>query len=73
MRAQKQTHTLPVKIRKKGSKATTYRIEVDADRLERIAAALGLFSNEFLESLDRAERDVKAGRVHKLKSLADLR
>jgi hypothetical protein len=61
--------TLPVKIEKK---AKTYKIEVDADRFERVAAALGMFSDEFLESIDRAERDIKAGRVKKLDSLADL-
>jgi len=60
---------LPVKIQKK---AKTYHIEVDADRFERVAAALGMFSDEFLASLDRAERDIKAGRIHKAKSLADL-
>ena len=46
--------------------------EFDMDRFERIAAALGMFSDEFLASMDRAEKDIKAGRVHKLKSLADL-
>ncbi len=32
-----------------------------------------IFSSEFLQSLDRAERDVAAGRIKKLKSLKDLR
>ena len=31
-----------------------------------------VFSDEFLQSLDRAERDGAAGRVTKIKSLADL-
>ena len=30
-----------------------------------------MFSDDFLASIDRAEKDVKAGRVHKLKSLKD--
>ena len=47
-------------------------VEFDAERFERIAAALGMFSEEFLVSLDRAEKDVKAGRVHVAKSLAEL-
>ena len=47
-------------------------VEFDINRFERIAAALGMFSEDFLASIDRAEKDVKAGRVHKLKSLADL-
>ena len=65
--------TLPVTITKK-VKATkaTFTVEFDANRFERIAAALGMFSDDFLASIDRAEKDVKAGRVHKLKSLADL-
>ena len=61
--------TLPLKIEKK---AKTYHIEVDAEGFERVAAALGFFGDEFLESLDRAEADVEAGRVHKYDSLADV-
>lgn len=51
----------------------TLRIEVDADRLERLAADLGLFRPEFLVSLDRAEADVLKGRVRRITSLAQLR
>lgn len=65
--------TLPVTITKKvKANKATFTVEFDADRFERIAAALGMFSDEFLVSIDRAEKDIKAGRVHKLKSLADL-
>ncbi|MEK7658315.1 MAG: hypothetical protein AAB352_00435 [Patescibacteria group bacterium] len=32
-----------------------------------------VFSKEFLESLARAEADIKAGRITKLNSLKDLR
>ena len=59
--------TLPVTITK-----TTFIVEFNADRFERIAAALGMFNDDFLASIDRAEKDIKAGRVHKLESLADL-
>jgi len=62
--------TLPVKISKKN--AITYTIELDADKLEREAAALGMFGDDFLASIDRAEADIKAGRVHKAKSLKEL-
>lgn len=65
--------TLPVTITKKAKEnKATFIVEFNADRFERIAAAVGMFSNDFLASIDRAEKDVKAGRVHKLKSLADL-
>lgn len=50
-----------------------FLVEIDADRLERLASVLGLYNPDFLESLARAEADEKAGRVKKLKSLKDLR
>lgn len=61
--------TLPIKV-KKGVK--TFQVEFDADRFERVAAALGLFGDDFLKSLDAAEKDIKAGRVKTLSSLTDL-
>jgi len=48
-------------------------IEMDADRFEKLAASLGFFSDEFLESLRKAEKDYKAGRIKKIKSLKELR
>ncbi|MFM2424144.1 MAG: hypothetical protein RLZZ70_535 [Candidatus Parcubacteria bacterium] len=66
--------TLPVTVTKnKRANKTTFTVEFDADRFERIAAALGMFSDEFLASIDRAEADIKAGRVHRVKSLRELR
>lgn len=66
--------TLPVTLEpKQTKKARTLRVIIDRDQLERLAAVLGLYRPEFLESLDRAEADVAAGRVTKLRSLADLR
>jgi hypothetical protein len=65
--------TLPVTISKKTkARKATFTVEFDADRFEQVAAALGMFSEEFLASIARAEKDIKAGRVQKLKSLADL-
>lgn len=49
------------------------RIEIDAAQFERLVASLGLFNNEFLQSLNRAEREVAHGRIKKLRSLKDLR
>ena len=48
-------------------------VEMDADRFEKLAADLGFFSKEFLKSLERAEKDVKAGRIRKIQSLRQLR
>lgn len=48
-------------------------VEMDADKLERMAAAFGLFNPEFLESVARAERDYAAGRVYDVESLEKLR
>jgi PHD/YefM family antitoxin component YafN of YafNO toxin-antitoxin module len=61
---------LPVTITKKNKK--TYTIEFDADRWERIAAALDLFSDEFLEDIEAAEKDLKEGRIREIKSFRDL-
>ena len=41
--------------------------------LERLAAEFGFFGKEFLKSLERAEKDVKAGRIRKVQSLKQLR
>jgi hypothetical protein len=48
-------------------------IEMDADQFEKLAANFGFFSKEFLSSLERAEKDVKAGRIRKVQSLKQLR
>ena len=47
-------------------------VEMDADRFEKLAASLGFFSDEFLKSLKKAEKDHKAGRIKKIKSLKEL-
>ena len=48
-------------------------VSFNADKFERIAANFGLFREEFLNSLDRAERNIRDGKVKKIKSLASLR
>lgn len=57
------------------TRATRQKIRVEIDRFgfERLADSLGLYRPEFLESLEHAEADIKAGRVKKLRSLRDLR
>lgn len=62
---------LTVKPRQKGPRKIL--VEMDVDRFEKLAASLGLFSDGFLNSLERAEKDHRAGRLRKIKSLKDLR
>ena len=63
---------LPVRITPKET-ARKIQVELDRDDFERVAAALGLYHPDFLKSLDRAEADVRAGRVKRLRALRDLR
>lgn len=62
--------TLTVKQKVKNRKIT---VEMDAEKLERLAASFGFLSPNFLSSLDRAEKDYAAGRYRKIKSLRDLK
>lgn len=65
--------TLNVTIRPRQAGSRKLIIELDADRFERLAAGLGLFSREFLSSLERAERETARGKARRLRSLRDLR
>lgn len=62
--------TLEMTVKKKNNRVV---VEMDAERFEKLAADFGLFSAEFLSSLGRAERDLKAGRLRKIESLKELR
>ena len=66
-----QTATLPLTISKQ--RHDKVNIEVDRNRLERVVASLGLFTKDFIASLDRAEEDVQHGRVRAVRSLRSLR
>ncbi|MBI4652633.1 hypothetical protein HY750_00025 [Candidatus Kuenenbacteria bacterium] len=44
-------------------------LEMDAEKFEKLAVLFGFFNPEFLNSLNQAEKDYKAGRVKKIKSL----
>ena len=48
-------------------------VEIDAEKLERLAATLGLFHDEFLNSLSRSEKDIALGKTKRLRSLRELR
>jgi len=58
---------------KKGRRGKSHIVEFDADKFEKLTALFGLFNPDFLRSLARAEKDYKAGRITKFKSLKDLR
>lgn len=58
---------------KQGKNRSKKTVEFDAGKFERLAAVLGMFNPDFLKSVARAEKDYKAGRVIKFKSLKDLR
>lgn len=48
-------------------------VEMDADRLEKLAAAFGMLNPDFLKSIHRAEEDYRRGRVYEVESLEELR
>ena len=63
--------SLEFTITQKSPKKVT--IEFDADKFERLAASFGFLNPELIKRLDKAERDVKAGKIRKINSLKDLR
>lgn len=65
--------SLNITIKEEKNRSRKAMIELDADKFEKLAAIFGLFNPDFLKSLARAEKDIKVGRVTKLKSLKDLR
>jgi len=48
-------------------------VEIDADKLERLAASLGLFSSSFLDSISRSEKEIALGKTKRLRDLRELR
>lgn len=48
-------------------------VELNADQFERLASNLGFYNLDFLKSLERSEKDFRAGRVYKLTSLSQWR
>lgn len=58
---------------KKGKNKSHKMIEFDVEEFEKLAALFGMFNPDFLKSLTRAEKDIKAGRVREIKSLKELR
>lgn len=52
--------------------ANKYIVEMDADKLERLAAAMGWFNPDFLSTMKESAADLKAGRYTVRKSLKEL-
>ncbi len=65
--------SLSIRIKPRTKHSRKILVEMDADKLEKLAANLGFFSLDFLESLGKAEKDYRAGKVKKVKSLKELR
>ena len=67
-------NTLPITIIKNTTnKKSTFTMEFDSNRFERLAAALGMVSKECLASIAQSEKEIKLGKTRKIKSLRDLR
>ena len=65
-------NTISVLIRPE-SKGRKFVVEMDRDRLERLASDFGLFSPDFLKSLERAEQEIARGKTKRLRTLRILR
>ncbi|KKQ20780.1 MAG: hypothetical protein A3G45_00130 [Candidatus Staskawiczbacteria bacterium RIFCSPLOWO2_12_FULL_37_15] len=57
---------------KQDKKSQKKMVEFDIGQFERLATALGMFNPDFIKRLNKAEKDIKAGRIRKIKSLRDL-
>ncbi len=62
--------TLAAKITRKTK--SKIQIEITKENYETFCDAIGLYRKQFLEALDSSERDHRAGRVTKRKSLHEL-
>lgn len=66
-------NSLALTIKTRINRPKKILIEIDAEKLERLAAILGLFNPDFLKSLKKAEMDYRAGRTRKIASLKQLK
>lgn len=62
--------TLEAKLTRKPK--SKIQIEITKENFESFCDAIGLYRTPFLEALDSSERDHRAGRVTKRKSLREL-
>ncbi|MEK7541599.1 MAG: hypothetical protein AAB533_01995 [Patescibacteria group bacterium] len=66
-------NVLTLTIRPPVKRERRVRVELDAERFERLAADLGFFTPQFIASIDRAEKEIAEGKTKRLRSLKDLR
>lgn len=66
-------NVLTLTIRPIAKRKQKVRVELDAERFERLAAGLGFFTSQFVASVDRAEKEIAEGKTKRLRSLEDLR
>ncbi|CUQ68282.1 MAG: hypothetical protein NNA23_13085 [Nitrospira sp.] len=50
----------------------SFQFEISKENFESFCDAIGLYRREFLDALDASEKDHRAGRVTKRKSLREL-
>lgn len=65
--------TLTLKIKYPIRKSKKIQIDIDANHFEKLAADFGFFNPDFINSLEHADDDIKAGRVKKITALRVLR
>ena len=65
---------MPQALRAKITRQTkrSIQIEITKENFEAFCDAIGLYRREFVEALDASERDHRAGRITKRKSLHEL-
>lgn len=66
-------NTLTLTVKPSIKRERKVRVELDAERFERLAAGLGFFSSQFVASIGRAEKEITEGKTKHLRSLKDLR
>ncbi len=50
-----------------------FTVKMDAEKFERLAANLGFFNADFLDSVARSEREIDTGKTKRLQGLRKLR
>ncbi len=65
---------MPTKLTAQVSKAKNgkIRLEISRDEFERFCNAFGFFHKDFLKLLQQSDKDHRAGRITKRKSLFEL-
>ncbi|PIR05121.1 MAG: hypothetical protein COV57_00800 [Candidatus Liptonbacteria bacterium CG11_big_fil_rev_8_21_14_0_20_35_14] len=56
----------------KKSNNQKFKVEIDVNKLEKLANIFGLYNPDFIKSLEKSEKDYKQGKYKKIKSLKEL-